>query len=921
MADTVAAPRELLHEILEDGTCPLHIRMQLQRLLGVVPVTVPVAAVPPAARRGPAPPLQGGGQGVGPAQATAVALAALEAAGSEVDMAEAVAAGRPAEESAGEAGAPGGEGASGAAAAEAVEAALAAALAEAEAEVAAAEAATAAVEVRTAAAEARTAAAEAGTAAAAGAEAVEPAEEAAAAGEGALDAAAGAAAAAAPEGAAEDEDAEEFEDARDAEETDEEEEERRRAVDLQAFRRRETEYLQAIGPCLACAEPAGPACITDCIGPLLPLVAARLPLADILAVRTCSSAGLEWAMERRTQRLGELARVHDRIRSRLWIQRLFLLNQGSADETVYETKVRSLADDAQRKRMEAEMAETRRDMEVQIRNFQQEVDRRMDLQAERVHAIVEERVQQQLDAIMHAEMEKVRTMVEDHVQGRVRSVVQREVRATVCEMQVRLARLARENDRLRAAFLEQLDHSNMCLRFMLWARSTNTTTGLIARALWAARRRLGAWLLGVSPDGRRLESLRSRLETFGEDDDGEAAAAASAVSRAACAALRSAGAAGDEDSPLDAMAAIAMLCSICRAAPRAQQARQQQGQPPPPAEAEGAAPAWADSGSEEAEAEAGAGAAGAARGPSPPPPGPAAPAATAAGSEAEGIGVSGASEAPPQLGASDVDVSVSTEVAAAPSRPRGDGEEEADGDEGTEDNAEDAVSAGGFGLVEPSDDEEDREELLRQAVREDRRPAVPADGALRAAEPAAAAPTGAEAAESSGRVSAACSSDDQAGAASEDDLDFQETPWRARAGRGAARAASSDGRARPARPLRGRPRALQGSLRRRASGGPRGSRKACRHEPSEVRVAVPGRRARDPPRRGASGRGRAGPGADPRAPRGTSARVAVHAVLCSSLVAFRWGYYSHGATFSRSASLLAAMRFRGACWHGPSDSR
>jgi hypothetical protein len=67
--------------------------------------------------------------------------------------------------------------------------------------------------------------------------------------------------------------------------------------------------------------------------------------------------------------------------------------------------------------MEAEMAEARRDMEVQIRNFQQEVDRRMDLQAERVHAIVEERVQQQLDAILHAEMEKVRTMVEDHVQG------------------------------------------------------------------------------------------------------------------------------------------------------------------------------------------------------------------------------------------------------------------------------------------------------------------------------------------------------------------------------------------------------------------------------------------------------------------------------------------------------------------------
>ncbi|CAK0860310.1 unnamed protein product [Prorocentrum cordatum] len=310
------------------------------------------------------------------------------------------------------------------------------------------------------------------------------------------------------------------------------------------------------------------ASITDRIWPLLPLVTERLALAEIVAVRACSSAGLEWAMARRPHRLGELGHVHDRIRSRLWIHRLFVLNEGTADEAVYEARVRGLADDAQGRRLEAEMAEARRDMEDQIRSFQLDVDRRMDLQAGRVHAIVEERVQHQLDAILHAEMQKVQEIVEDLVQSMVRAVVQAEVHAAAREMRARLARLARENDRLRAAFLEQLDHSSLCLRFLVWARSSSATAGLLARVLWATRRRLGAWVLGVPPD-RRGEGLRSRLEPFqraGEDEGGEAAAAA--------AGLRPAGSAWEEGDPLDAVAAIAVLCS----AMRARQARQQQAQ-------------------------------------------------------------------------------------------------------------------------------------------------------------------------------------------------------------------------------------------------------------------------------------------------------------------------------------------------------
>merc|ERR1719277_2663878 len=129
-------------------------------------------------------------------------------------------------------------------------------------------------------------------------------------------------------------------------------------------------------------------------------------------------------MRRAAARMGELGKAHDRIRTRLWIQRVADVNRGSADETVYETPVRRLADDALRRPMEAEMRDARRDMEQQIRAFQVEVDRRMEQQAVRVHAIVEERVQQQLDTILAAEMEKVRVMVEERVQGRVRQVVQ-----------------------------------------------------------------------------------------------------------------------------------------------------------------------------------------------------------------------------------------------------------------------------------------------------------------------------------------------------------------------------------------------------------------------------------------------------------------------------------------------------------------
>lgn len=250
--------------------------------------------------------------------------------------------------------------------------------------------------------------------------------------------------------------------------------------------------------------------------PCLVLVVCGLPLQEVLALRAVSSSALQWSMHVAIARLGQVCVAHHRVRTRLWISRLEEINRSTNDESVYDSKVRRLADDALRRRMEAEMADARQDMENRIRDFHLEVDRRMEAQAVRVHAIVEERVQQQLDAILAAEMEKVRVLVEERVQGRVHQVVQREVYATVCEMQAKLATLAKENEKLRTVFLEHLDHSDLCFRSLVWALNPNST-GLFARTLrliWCCRRRFtrfSAWMLGVPLD-RRRDILRARLE-------------------------------------------------------------------------------------------------------------------------------------------------------------------------------------------------------------------------------------------------------------------------------------------------------------------------------------------------------------------------------------------------------------------------
>ncbi|CAE6938718.1 unnamed protein product, partial [Symbiodinium sp. CCMP2456] len=114
--------------------------------------------------------------------------------------------------------------------------------------------------------------------------------------------------------------------------------------------------------------------------PCLVLVVCGLPLPEVLALRAVSSSALQWSMHVAIARLGQVCVAHHRVRTRLWISRLEEINRSTSDESVYDSKVRRLADDALRRRMEAEMADARQDMENRIRDFHLEVDRRMEAQ-------------------------------------------------------------------------------------------------------------------------------------------------------------------------------------------------------------------------------------------------------------------------------------------------------------------------------------------------------------------------------------------------------------------------------------------------------------------------------------------------------------------------------------------------------------
>lgn len=223
-------------------------------------------------------------------------------------------------------------------------------------------------------------------------------------------------------------------------------------------------------PCsVAAVAEAEPLTSTDALNVLsnhlLASVAEYLPLPEVLAMRTCSREPLQWAMQRGAEEHGQRCWVHDRIRTRLWMQRIADLTRGTKDESWFETEMRSFSDEALRTRMETEMQEALSHMEDQIRRFQAEVDRRLEEQEQHVRRLVEERVQQELDTILASEVAKVQAMVEERVRERVSTIFRHEVRETVRELQGKLDALVHENRLLHDAFAE----ANLRSKSLFWA--------------------------------------------------------------------------------------------------------------------------------------------------------------------------------------------------------------------------------------------------------------------------------------------------------------------------------------------------------------------------------------------------------------------------------------------------------------------
>lgn len=188
----------------------------------------------------------------------------------------------------------------------------------------------------------------------------------------------------------------------------------------------------------------------------LAAVAAHLPLSEVLALRTGSREALQWAMKRPTADEGPLRQVHNRIRTRLWMRRVADLTEGTDDESVFETRLRGYADEALRRRMEAELHEALVNSEQQIRDFQTEVSRRMAEQEERTRSMVEARVQEGLDAIVAVEVAKARAAAEAYAVERVGVVLWREICRTMRGLRAEVAALAAEVLSTRQVFSRDL---------------------------------------------------------------------------------------------------------------------------------------------------------------------------------------------------------------------------------------------------------------------------------------------------------------------------------------------------------------------------------------------------------------------------------------------------------------------------------
>lgn len=228
-------------------------------------------------------------------------------------------------------------------------------------------------------------------------------------------------------------------------------------------------------------------------------IAEFLPLEALLSVRATGASVLGAFMQHLPdgrQSSDEeslrppLASMHDRIRVRLWLQRLEQLTKGVEDERVFESKVRSMMDEALRRRLEGEVAAAKTLMEEEVRaakaNMLQcvqaisdEVDRRVrdkvamlqdefDQRAAEHVKCLQELLQQRVTeqtAALRAEVDRRSDLVRAAMEERARAQeeaarclqeevarIRRELETRIAEQEETAAQLARELSEVRASF-------------------------------------------------------------------------------------------------------------------------------------------------------------------------------------------------------------------------------------------------------------------------------------------------------------------------------------------------------------------------------------------------------------------------------------------------------------------------------------
>eukprot|EP00928_Gymnodinium_smaydae_P055134 TRINITY_DN3873_c1_g3_i1.p1 TRINITY_DN3873_c1_g3~~TRINITY_DN3873_c1_g3_i1.p1 ORF type:complete len:476 (+),score=110.32 TRINITY_DN3873_c1_g3_i1:56-1483(+) len=213
--------------------------------------------------------------------------------------------------------------------------------------------------------------------------------------------------------------------------------------------------------------------------------AAAAAAADVPAGVPADSEGRDATSVRVETALPEVRQVdiYNRIRARLWLQRLGDVTLGARDESVFDTAVRSYVDEGLRRRLEREVAAAKLMMEAEVREakssmlqciqvvseevdrrvrenvvaLRAEFDRRTSEQARGLQEMVERRVIEQT-AAMQAEVdrrtESVRIAMEDCAREQVAAAAR--LRAEVAETRTSLEARVRQQEASAANLANEL---------------------------------------------------------------------------------------------------------------------------------------------------------------------------------------------------------------------------------------------------------------------------------------------------------------------------------------------------------------------------------------------------------------------------------------------------------------------------------